>query len=80
MTKTRVATPLPFATSVPEEVLNQIVFGTRVARFIAITDPDDMPAVTAKRIWDNIQCYLSTGDWPDRRRTAAEIDAEGAAL
>lgn len=78
MTKTPVAARLPFATSVSAEVLEQIVFGTTVARSIAITDPEMLPSLTAKRIWDNIQCYLSTGDWPDRRRTAAEIDAEDA--
>jgi hypothetical protein len=77
--KTPVAPTLPFATAVPAEILEQIVFGTKIARFIAITDPDEMPAVIAKRIWENVQSYLRSGDWPDRRRTAAEIDEEEAA-
>jgi hypothetical protein len=74
--KVPVPTPLPFAESVPADVLQQIVFGSRIARSVAITDPYELPALTAKRIWSNIECYLATGDWLDRRRSAAEIDAE----
>lgn len=77
-TKRPVPPTLPFASSVSADVLEQIVFGTKIARHVAITDPQDLPAVTARRIWDNIEAYLRTGDWPDRRRTAAEIDAEEA--
>ena len=61
---------------IPLATLERIVFGTSVARHVAITDTDSLPYLTAQRIWDNVQAWASSGDWPDRRRTAAEIDTE----
>lgn len=58
------------------DAIKQIVLGTNIARSVAIEDPDTIPGITAARIWDNLSSYFLIGDWPDRRRTAAEIEAE----
>lgn len=58
--------------------VKEIVFGTQVARSLEVEAPAVIVQVTAERIWGNLAAYFVTGDWPDRRRTAAEIDAEDA--
>ena len=56
--------------------VREIVFGTRVAGSISIETPETIVRTTAERIWKNLDAYVTTGDWPDRRRTAEEVDRE----
>lgn len=53
-----------------------IVFGTRIARSVEIETPDIIVGVVRDRIWDNLRAFLAVGDWPDRLRSAEEIDAD----
>lgn len=54
-----------------------VVFGTSVARSLVYTErPEALVGIVAERIWSNLDAYFTTGDWPDRRRSAAEVDAE----
>lgn len=46
-------------------VLRDIVFGTRLSAVAEFEEPRQIIQLTAKRIWDNVECFLLTGDWPD---------------
>lgn len=70
--------PTPIRT-LDYETAKAIVFGTVIARSVEVEKPHVIVQVTAALIWDNLNAYLATGDWPDRRRTADEIDAEEVA-
>ncbi|MGW1615757.1 hypothetical protein ACWCQZ_41175 [Streptomyces sp. NPDC002285] len=52
-----------------------IIFATNVSRTACLTEPADaIPQLTARRIADNVQAWVASGDWVDRPLTAAEID------
>uniref|UniRef100_UPI003F494751 hypothetical protein n=1 Tax=Nonomuraea sp. CA-251285 TaxID=3240002 RepID=UPI003F494751 len=46
-------------------VLRDIVFGTKLSAVVEFEEPRQIIQLTAKRIWDNLECFLLTGDWPD---------------
>lgn len=59
--------------------IRDIVFDTKIARSLIYTErPEVLVGLTAERIWSNLSAYFACGDWPDRRRPAAEIDADTA--
>jgi hypothetical protein len=80
-------TKIPDTTQMPTEVvpaeireqIKEVVFGTPISRSVEVEPPDVIVQATRDRIWANLSGYLTSGDWADRRRTAAEIDAEDAA-
>jgi hypothetical protein len=48
--------------------VKRVLFSTSVAASVAVTeDPRDIPAITAARIWDNLQAYALTGTWEGDR-------------
>lgn len=78
-TKTAAQQPPADVRTLDAATAKDIVFGTRVSRFVEGEPAEDIVQITAARIWDNLSAYFNSGDWPDRRRTAEEIDAEEAA-